>query len=89
MTVAKAIKILDWWINHKKQAIEQLKEEWYSKDYDKSSEVSKILLDSEKTAISNLETIKAQLVPNCSHPKKMIDTLQDGQKYCMNCNMDL
>jgi len=28
MTVKKAIKILDWWINQKKHGMEKLKEEW-------------------------------------------------------------
>jgi len=89
MTVKKAIEILDWWINHKKQSVEQLVKKWNYAEYDKCTEVSHALIESEKTAISNLETILAELVPDCKHPKKMIDTLPDGQQYCMNCNMDL
>jgi len=66
----------------------QLKQEW-DYDADKATEVAKALMESEERAIHNLEKIKAELVPNCKHPKKMIDTLPDGQKYCMNCNLDL
>jgi hypothetical protein len=89
MTVKKAIEILDWWINHKKQSMEQLKKEWKFDDYDKATGVAQLLFESEQVAIYNLETIRAELVPNCKHPKKMQDRLPDGQWYCMNCNMDL
>ena len=87
MTVKKAISILDLWISHKKLSKKQLKEEW-NYDADKATEVARVLMDSEKRAIHNLEKIRAELVPNCKHPKKMIDTLHGGQKYCMNCNLD-
>ena len=88
MTVKKAIKILDWWINHKKQSMEQLLKKW-NYDPKNPTDVEKLLIETTDTELHNLEIIKAQLVPNCSHPKKMIDTLPDGQKYCMNCNADL
>ncbi|MEK0368590.1 MAG: hypothetical protein QQN62_03155 [Nitrosopumilus sp.] len=65
MTVQKAIKILDWWINQKQQAMETLQEKWkYSDD---SYGVEKTLLDSDKVLISNLETIKKELDPNASY----------------------
>ena len=88
MTVKKAIKILDWWINHKKQSMEHLLKKW-NYDSKNPTDVEKLLIETTDTELYNLEIIKSQLVPNCSHPKKMIDTLPDGQKYCMNCNMDL
>ena len=88
MTVKKAIQILDWWINHKKQSIEQFKEQWdFSSD--SVTSLATTWMHSEETSIDNLEKIKTELVPNCKHPKKMIDTLPNGQKYCMNCNLDL
>ena len=87
MTVKKAIEILDWWIDHKRQSMEKLKQEWHFDD-DKPTEVAKMLIDSDKVTMSNLDKIRAQLVPNCSHPKKMRDTMSDGQVYCMNCNLD-
>jgi len=88
MTVKKAIKILDWWISHKKQTMKHFKKDWKF-ETDSISEVAKSLIQSDETTIYNLEKIKKELVPNCKHPKKMIDTLSDGQKYCMNCNLDL
>ncbi|HET6457665.1 MAG TPA: hypothetical protein VFG24_02155 [Nitrosopumilaceae archaeon] len=35
-----------------------------------------------------LKILRKEIAPNCKHPKKMHDTCK-GQKYCMNCNMDL
>ena len=86
MTVQKAIKILDWWINQKKQAMEQLQEKWIHSD--DSYGVEKTLLDSDRVVISNLEIIKKELVPDCKHPKNMRDRV-GSQWYCMNCNFDL
>lgn len=88
MTVAKAIKIIDWWINHKQQSMEKLLKQW-NHNPDKPTEVEQLVIESTDTDVKNLKTIRAQLVPKCRHPKKMIDTLPTGQKYCMNCNMDL
>ncbi len=87
MTVKKAIKILDWWINQKKDVVEKLTLEWNLPN--DSHGVGKTLLDVDKIIISNLEKIRNELVPNCKHPKKMRDKTANGQWYCMNCNMDL
>jgi hypothetical protein len=82
-----AIKILDWWINQKKQGMEKLEKEWdYSKD---GLSVGKTLFEMDKTIIVNLEKLRKELVPNCKHPKKMRDRIGDDQWYCMNCNVDL
>jgi len=87
MTVQKAIKIVDWWINQRKEGIEKLEKEWnYTND---DHGIGKTLLDMDKTIISNLETIRKELIPNCKHPKKMKDRTVNGQWYCMNCNYDL
>lgn len=87
MTVKKAIKILDWWINQKQEAMETLQEKWINSD--DSYGVEKALLDSDRVIISNLKTIKKELDPHCKHPKNMRDRTADGQWYCMNCNFDL
>ena len=87
MTVKKAIKILDWWIDHKKQGMEKFQKKWEHSD--DTYGLTKTLLDSDKTLITNLELIRKELVPNCKHPKKMRDRTSDGQWYCMNCNLDL
>ena len=87
MTVKKAIKILDWWIDNKKQGMEKFQKKWeHTAD---TYGVTKILLDSDKTIIENLELIRKELIPNCKHPKKMRDRTSNGQWYCMNCNYDL
>lgn len=87
MTVKKAIKIIDWWIDHKKTTMENFKEKW--KDSDDAFGMEKTILDVDRTIIGNLELIRKELVPNCKHPKKMRDKNADGQWYCMNCNLDL
>jgi len=87
MTVKKAIKMLDWWIAQRKQAMEEFKSNWNYKT--EVEDVAKTMIKSDETVIYNLEKIKSELVPKCKHPKKMIDTMSNGQKYCMNCNLDL
>jgi len=77
MTLQKALKIIDWWINQKNQATEQLEKEW---DFTSDSHgLGKTLLGMEKTVITNLKTIQKELIPNCKHPKKMRDRTSDGQ----------
>ena len=79
--------MVDWWIDQRKKVMDEFKKNW---DYKTEvEEVAKVMLQSDETVIYNLEKIKSELVPKCKHPKKMIDILPDGQKYCMNCNMDL
>ena len=87
MTVKKAIKILDWWIKQKMQGIEKLQKEWVFSD--DTHGMGKILLDVDKTIIANLESVRKELVPKCSHPKKMQDMDFKGNRYCMNYNLDL
>jgi len=81
MSVKKAIKLLDWWINQREEKIKEIPNF-------KDIEVATTLLENEKTIIKNLKLIKKELVPNCKHPKNMRDTC-DGMVYCMNCNLDL
>ena len=89
MSVKNAIKILDWWIKHKKQGMDELKTKWNYRDYDDAIGVTKIIIDMDKTILYNLEKIRSEIVPNCKHSKKMRDRAPDGQWYCMNCNLDL
>ena len=51
--------------------------------------MGKILLDVDKTIIANLESVRKELVPKCSHPKNMQDVDSNGNRYCMDCNWDL
>ncbi len=83
MTVKKAIKILDWWINQKEEKIKEIPNFNF-----KDTEIETILRDNGKTIIKNLELIKKELVPNCKHPKKMRDKC-GSVEYCMSCNLDM
>ena len=87
MSVKKAIKILNWWIGQKKHGMKKLQDEW--NDSDDDFDVTKTLLEMDKTIISNLETIRNELMPNCKHPANMQDRDPTGQQYCINCNLDL
>lgn len=82
MTVLKALKILDWWIAQREHVIKELFLDC------KDSEVMITIRDSEKTIIANLKLIRDELIPKCTHPKKMQDICA-GVKYCMDCNLDL
>jgi len=84
VTIKKAIKILDWWISKQKIQIQKIKTESDFND----PEIPQILLENQKTIISNLKLIRKEIIPNCKHPKEMHD-ICDNQKYCMNCNFDL
>jgi len=84
MTIKKAIKILDWWIERRENSLKKLQETIIFSD----SEITKVLVNSDKMIIHNLKLIKKEIIPNCKHPKKMQDTC-GSQKYCMACNWDL
>ena len=48
MTVKKVIKMLDWWIDQRKMAIEDFKKNW---DYKTEvEEVAKVMLQSDETS---------------------------------------
>ena len=67
--------------------MQELKQKW-NYDNDKPTEIAQALIKTDETILSNLQKIIKELIPNCNHPKKMIDVC-DGQKYCMDCNFDL
>jgi len=87
VSVKKAIKILDWWINQKKHGMKKLQNEWIDSgdDYD----ITRTLLSVDKIIVVNLETIRSELITNCKHPMNMQDKDPTDQWYCMNCNLDL
>jgi len=87
MSVKKAIKILDWWIDQKKHGMKKLQNEWTDSEND--YDVTRTLLSVDKTIVANLETIRSELIPNCKHPMNMQDMDPTGHRYCMNCNLDL
>ena len=91
MTVKKAIKILDWLIEQENalaKGFVDIKHSW-NQDFDCVRDLAKSLSDSKNNEIYALNLIKNELIPNCSHPKKMQDVDPKGNRYCMVCNMDL
>jgi len=87
MSVKRAIKILNWWIDQKKHGMKKLQNEWNDSDNDYG--VTKTLLGMDKTIIVNLESIRNEMIPNCKHPTNMQDRDPAGHRYCINCNLDL
>ena len=87
MSVKKAIKILDWWINQKKYGMKKLQNEW--NDSEDDYDIIRTLLSVDQITVTNLETIRSELISNCKHPMNMQDKDPAGHKYCMNCNLDL
>jgi len=51
--------------------------------------LSEILADNIETELIFLRAIKKQIEPNCKHPKKSQDIDPGGNRYCMDCNLDL
>jgi len=89
MTVKKAIQKLDWWIEQKESTIQQLLKDWNYDSIDESIGISKTLFQVDKTIISNLKSIREELVSKCNHPKELHDKEPGGNLYCMGCNLDL
>lgn len=58
MTVKKAIKIIDWWINEREESIQKLETDFNFND----PEIPKVLLNNEKVIIENLKLIRKELV---------------------------
>lgn len=88
MTVKKAIQILDMLLEKKtslKQDLSRPENNW-------GIGVAGSLVQVELTSLSNeiewLKILKKEIAPDCKHPQEMHDVCK-GQKYCMNCNMDI
>jgi len=91
MTLKKAIKILDWLIEQETTRAEGFvdpKHSW-NQGFDCMKDLAKSLSDSIQNEVEVLQMLRKELVPNCKHPKKMQDVDSNGNRYCMNCNMDL
>lgn len=92
MTVKNAINLAQKAIKGNKIYLEKIHK--YDKEYPDTSEqqlasrMSNLVISIVEDENRILCEIIKQIKPNCKHPKKMIDTI-NGQKYCMNCNLDL
>lgn len=90
MTVKKAIEILEKYYavkNEVKMNIQDPSKTWNSAN-DLPKKVAGMIADSFEVDLIVLDGVLKQIKDDCKHPKKMIDTI-NGQKYCMNCNLDL
>lgn len=91
MTIKKAIKILDWLIEQETNRAEGFvdpKHSW-NHGFDCMRDLAKSLSDSIQNEVEVLQILRKELVPKCKHPKRMHDVDNKGNRYCMNCNMDL
>lgn len=88
MTTKKSIRIIDMFLEKKTN----LRAELSKPENNWGTGIMGDFIQSEITWLTNeigwLEILKKEVAPKCSHPRKMHDTCK-GQRYCMNCNMDL
>lgn len=90
MTVKKAINLTEWLLetNEKfRNGLLDPKMSW-NQDNDTCKGLVGAIVAVSKRDSEVLMAILKELVPKCKHPKKMQDVC-GGQRYCMNCNMDL
>ena len=89
MTVSKAIKLLDYYIDKKIEhhgGIYSLEKSFSQKD---TFEIAQLMRQNLESELVILKMLRAQIVPKCKHPKKYQDKMNNGNLYCMNCNIDL
>ena len=91
MTNKKAIQILDYLIEKKAERKSDFldpKHSWNQGNEKILKDTISIISGFMQDEIYSLQTIRKELVPDCTHPPEMQD-ICEGQKYCMDCNMDL
>ncbi len=87
MTVKRALEIIDGLIdfnNKCSRGTRDMVNDWDGQPRRMADTIASIYEDESMI----LHLIKKELVPNCKHPKKMID-ICEGKKYCMKCNSDV
>ncbi len=91
MTVKNAIEILDGYclekVNLRKGLIDPTKS--WNIGHDLVTQMANMMANSMETDIIVLNAIIKQIKPNCKHPKKSQDVDSGGNRYCMDCNLDL
>ena len=91
MTIKKALKILDYYIDKKSKMKEDFLDmnmSW-NKGQNHIQEFSKGLALVMENDLKVLNSLKKELKPKCKHPKNLRDKSSDGNSYCMGCNLDL
>lgn len=88
MTTKKSIQIVEMLLERKtnlKADLSKPKNNWGDGIVGEFIECE---LESLTNEIKMLNLLKNEISPQCEHLTEMHDTCK-GQKYCMNCNMDL
>lgn len=89
MTLVKAIKLLDYYLDEKTKHHEGILSLEISFSKKEPFEIAKLMRENLESEIEILKMLRAQIMPKCKHPKKYQDKMKNGSLYCMNCNMDL
>jgi len=91
MTVKKALLLLNYFLEKKeemKNNILDRNKPWNHGEVNLFS-LSEAFAGNIEDDLIFLKSIKKQIEPNCKHPKKSQDIDPDGNRYCMDCNLDL
>lgn len=88
MTSTKAIQIVDSLIENRTKHIAELRKPENNWGHGIAADIVEHDIVRMTHEIGVFEILRKEIAPNCKHPKKMQDMCK-GQKYCMNCNMDL
>ncbi len=88
MTTKKGVEIVEKLLDFKtkfKQNLEKPENNWGTDSFGKfvQGEISNLANE-----IGWLQMLKNEIAPPCKHPSEMQDEC-GGQRYCMDCNMDL
>jgi hypothetical protein len=88
MTSKKAVRIVDKFIENRTKHIAELQRP--ENNWGCGIAATMVNQDIERMTheISVFKILRKEIAPDCKHPKEMHDICK-GQKYCMNCNMDL
>jgi len=88
MTSKKAVQILKMLLEKKmnlKRDLSKPENNWGNGIVGSTVQIQLTSLTNE---IAWLQILKKETAPDCKHPPEMHDMCK-GQKYCMDCNMDL
>ncbi len=88
MTTKKAVRIVDEFIENRTKHIADLQRPEHNWGNGITAQMIKHDIKHMTYEIGVFKILRKEIAPNCKHPKKMHDICK-GQKYCMNCNMDL
>jgi len=91
MTIKKALSLLDYYSEKKEEMKNNFLDRnkpWNHEEVNLFS-LSESIADNIETDLIFLRAIKKQIQPNCKHSKKSQDIDPDGNRYCMDCNLDL